>query len=404
MGSKRSLAPAIGELISARHPDAIILDAFSGMCAVGTEVSAKHTLYTNDIHLFAETIARALFVAQEPKPTSLNAKDELTDDINENAVALKNVFSKDVSDEEIAIARAMNGQWSRLRRLYEDASNNIYPISVSGMHDIVSYRDNPNLFPYCLFVRYFTQGYFSFQQAIEIDSIRYAISKSSKDRRAFYLAALLQAVSHCSASSGHFAQFLAPRDSKNTKYIARIRSRSVLERFWKALDEFRLPDCLDRSRNKTFQRDAVELLDAAELHDQNLVIYADPPYSRAQYSRYYHVLETLVLYDYPECTGKGRYRNGRFNTGFSRKTSVVGEFDKFLSRAAELGAETYISYPTNGLLEKVGHKLYDIMSEYFTNVERVEHTLLQHSTLGGAPGSSSVPTYEEIYYASGKKR
>jgi adenine-specific DNA methylase len=30
------------------------------------------------------------------------------------------------------------------------------------------------------------------------------------------------------------------------------------------------------------------------------IVYADPPYTRYHYSRYYHVLETIALRDFPE--------------------------------------------------------------------------------------------------------
>ena len=33
------------------------------------------------------------------------------------------------------------------------------------------------------------------------------------------------------------------------------------------------------------------------------IVYIDPPYNSRQYSRFYHVLETLTLLDNPELTG-----------------------------------------------------------------------------------------------------
>ena len=43
----------------------------------------------------------------------------------------------------------------------------------------------------------------------------------------------------------------------------------------------------------------------------------DAPNKREEYSRYYHILETLVKYDYPSSVGKGRIPDKRQNHRFS---------------------------------------------------------------------------------------
>jgi hypothetical protein len=67
MGSKRALAPSIAYKISEDHPRSVVLDVFAGMCAVGTELAPRHPVFTNDIHVFAQVVADALFVA-DPIP------------------------------------------------------------------------------------------------------------------------------------------------------------------------------------------------------------------------------------------------------------------------------------------------------------------------------------------------
>ena len=42
-----------------------------------------------------------------------------------------------------------------------------------------------------------------------------------------------------------------------------------------------------------------EVLAKAEVANNVDLIYIDPPYTNAHYSRFYHILETLVDYDYP---------------------------------------------------------------------------------------------------------
>src|SRR5207253_2965645 len=83
-----------------------------------------------------------------------------------------------------------------------------------------------------------------------------------------------------------------------------------------------------RARNRVLCTNALTLwsdLDAAQL--RGAVIYADPPYSKDHYSRYYHVLETLVRYDYPSAAGAGRYRPDRYSTPFSLRRQAPAAFN-----------------------------------------------------------------------------
>lgn len=130
-----------------------------------------------------------------------------------------------------------------------------------------------------------------------------------------------------------------------------------------------------------------------------LVVYADPPYSRAQYSRYYHLLETLILYDYPEISGKGRYRSDRFHTDFSRTSRVANEMGRFLRSVASTGATLYLSYPTNGLFHRAENDLLSLLQTTFNEAHLVRSISANHSTLGGSPGSAAVSVTEELYYA-----
>ena len=85
-----------------------------------------------------------------------------------------------------------------------------------------------------------------------------------------------------------------------------------------------------RSRNRVFAQDANSLLaELCHLPDRPAVIYADPPYTDDQYSRYYHLYETLLYYDYPEALGTGRYRPDRFRSQYSLKTRRPRRNDLF---------------------------------------------------------------------------
>lgn len=60
-----------------------------------------------------------------------------------------------------------------------------------------------------------------------------------------------------------------------------------------------------------------------------MAVYLDAPYTRDEYSRYYHVLETLVRYGYPASIGRGRVPvkgEDRFSSDlFTRDASRMAE-------------------------------------------------------------------------------
>jgi adenine-specific DNA-methyltransferase len=402
MGSKRSLAPMIADVISKSHPDAIVVDAFAGTCAIGTAVAARHRVFANDVHAFAEVIARTLLVTKVPTPLPSEARSDLRRRFDRNMTALKDVIHSRMEREERVIAgvKRRNG-WKDLVAFNSAELEMSVPRRFTSLPSLRWYRQNPSQAPYSLFSRYFASSYFSIRQAAEIDSLRFAIDRGPDEKRDIYLFALLHALSFCAATPGHFAQFFVPRDESNTLYVGRIRKRSVVSFFNDALIQFSKPRCVNREANRVFRDDATDFLKhlAASKRKSSLVIYADPPYSRAQYSRYYHVLETLVLYDYPKATGKGRYRDSRFETDFSRKARVVEAMTDFVQAAAATGGSLYLSYPKNGLVYQAGGDIISILKQHYRKARITASVELNHSTMGAAPGTASIQVLEDVYHA-----
>ena len=91
------------------------------------------------------------------------------------------------------------------------------------------------------------------------------------------------------------------------------------------------------------------------LHAVDLV-YADPPYTRDHYSRYYHVLETMALRDEPEVStttirtggvaapSRGLYRAERHQSPFCIKSAAPGAFDLLFRTVAQAGKPLLLSY------------------------------------------------------------
>ena len=84
------------------------------------------------------------------------------------------------------------------------------------------------------------------------------------------------------------------------------------------------------------------------------VVYADPPYTRDHYSRFYHVLETIALGDEPGVTKvsiRGRtaptravYRLGRHQSPFSIVSQAPVAFEELFALVAERDSSLVLSY------------------------------------------------------------
>jgi len=203
--------------------------------------------------------------------------------------------------------------------------------------------------PYSLFTFYFAGIFFSAEQCKEIDSLRYAIDlMTSTRKRDFYLACLLYAVSYGSSSFGHFAQ---PRNT--TSEVVRLRKRSIKNLFFRRVKDLKIQK--NEKRNYCFSMNYDRLFKNKrflELSKKIGTIYLDPPYTEANYSRFYHVLETLVKYDYPENRHKGLYRGKRFISSFTRKNEVEDSFRRVISFAHKIKSNLVISYSNTGLITK----------------------------------------------------
>ncbi len=59
------------------------------------------------------------------------------------------------------------------------------------------------------------------------------------------------------------------------------------------------------------------------------VVYIDPPYSSKQYSRFYHVIETIVKWTKPELFGEARKPNPE-NISEYCKSTAINAFDDLI--------------------------------------------------------------------------
>jgi adenine-specific DNA-methyltransferase len=400
MGTKRQLAPAVADVLCSAQRG-IVLDVFSGMCAVGTEIAGRRQVWNNDAQLFASKVAEAFFTSQDLLPTLSCTVELLFNDYEMNLHALRQIHDFHLAEERKAIeSRKINRLLNYLKRF-----GNEY-LSIERIKERAYLSTVPDTFPYRLFSSTYADSYFGMQQCIQIDSIAYAIDQNFKreiitnDQRNWLLIALGQSMIRVSNTTGHFAQYLQLKECNLAFYLSQ-RKRSVWEEFISCIS-YNSPVGVVRwrKRNRVFNQDTIELLRSLRSYPTKpSAIYADPPYTDDQYSRYYHVYETLIKYDYPQVSGKGRYRSDRFRSTFSLKGHVATAFELLAGNAAALGADLIVSYPTNGLLHDIGKSPEHFLRRHYNKVEvtySIEH---EHSTLGASKGAAKAPVTEIIYWA-----
>lgn len=385
MGTKRPLAPLVSDLAADCQVGAC-LDLFAGMCAVGQQLAPTRQIWSNDLQAFASLVAKTQFCSAEGAPDIDSVQSLLADAFHRQMALMEAEYASALLCERNALASA---DCDALLATFEAR---IFLANRVQAGSGARYR---------LFSERYGGTYFGIRQCAEIDGIRCAIDAivRSDELREWCLVALCAAISRCASTTGHFAQPLAPKLSNLTKLINQ-RARSVWDEFISAIGRLSAFGTQQwRSRNRIFQADAISLMrDAGELAEVGLV-YADPPYTSDQYSRYYHLYETLILYDYPAARGRGLYRDGRAVSSFSHSTKVRGAMDRLIASARNIGADLILSYPSNGLLTSSREQIVGMIREHYGREPDVVPLVHSHSTMGASKGSATRQVVEILYRA-----
>lgn len=187
------------------------------------------------------------------------------------------------------------------------------------------------------------------------------------------------AMSYNSQSTGHYAQYRDATNLSSKTDILIYRQKEILPFFknkFKTLQNF-----LDNNSliHKVTSLDYLYCLDQIE---SNSLVYADPPYAFVHYSRFYHALETLVKYDYPEVNYKGRYRTDRHQSPFCKRTEVNQAFAKMFAKIKTKNSSLILSYSNTGMItldEIIDIAQKNLGNNYSINFKEVAHN---HSTMG----------------------
>jgi adenine-specific DNA-methyltransferase len=423
LGSKLRIAEPIRNLLREVDPRLRpVCDLFAGSGTVASALASSRDVVAADIQEYSRVICSAVL-----KPAHLT-RDDIQKLITE---ATNSTFYRDlkwaldplISQEQIRIASAVHGKLDGICALLENSplalaigGDQSLKIAIAETRRRLKSSQN-DIGGNAVTVRQFGGVYFSYLQAVQLSTLLTCVKTLMPQWQDAALAAVMSTASEVVNTVGkQFAQPLQIRDGAGkakphliTK-IARDRQLDVFAIFSLWLERYGSLPKSDRA-HKAICSDYLATLDR---HCQNVgVVYADPPYTRDHYSRYYHVLETMCLNDDPKISyGKidgairplrGIYRTDRHQSPFCIKTQAPAAFEKMFSKVRDLGVPLVLSYsplPNSSKPRPRVMTIDDISAiarRFFKKVDRLAIKGIIHNKLNTVKLNSEVSANAEIF-------
>lgn len=322
-----------------------VLDIFTGTgCVAEMFKKNGYKVYANDVENYAYNISNTLL----KNSYKINSKRiESNYKINKNAIEVlyKDLLEKEetyLENKDSLIIDFNNNLPKVWKRDFKIEINNIM---IKTQDDL---NNNINKIPFCLFTLYYSGIYFGLKQSIQIDSIRYAIEQEPEKDRSVLLTCLYYAMKEASFSKdGHMAQPL--NQTKNTKRLFDVRNKDIYELFNNKLNDFKAIE-EHNIEGEAFNKQFIDLINEDKIIDNVGFIYADPPYTDMQYSRYFHLLTTITNYCYPDMTYKngelttGLYADNRFQSNISSRSKSLDELTELINFSSKNNITLCFSY------------------------------------------------------------
>lgn len=390
MGTKCRLTPFVREAVMKLRRKGPAADLFCGMGSVVSCLAPDVSVVANDILGFPTAFARARFTDSQHQPVP-RVEAQLHSYFRSCQSLLLAEFERRLANEEAAIEKGADNLLEYMWYAPHVGNSRRYR-SLAQFANKAKGRAR-----YKLVTLYFSSGYFSTAQAIDLDALRYAIDMTASEvERDWLLSAWISAASLVINSPGHTAQFLKPNNETVFDRIVSQWSRPIWPTFMQQLAVLKPTGNQKwRKSNRVINKDAIRALDDS-LIERVSVVYADPPYTKDSYARFYHLYETLYRYDYPESKGAGRYPSERVDSIFSKRETVALAFTELAKKVRDLGVPLVLSYPSHGLLIKTGIRPEEILSDFFKSI-RVRALPHTHSTMGASAGKNSKKVLEKLY-------
>lgn len=423
LGNKSRILATIETVVDVVAPEgARVCDLFAGSGVVSRRLARRHPVIAADIQEYSRVLSSALLnPARDP---------DLSSRVIEMARPQeKRMMSSQLCvliDHEVrAIDDALSGNARNLAAIVEHGSlwRSQHRVGDPGagreLADLMAQACTAvDSGPGAVITRYYGGIYFSYEQAVAIDSLAAAARCLGPQERDTAIAAILSVASELVATVGsHFAQPIRAKGSDGSlklsllKGVAAKRLRSVECAFGEWLCRYQSLQIV--GYNHEVQREDFRTV-LATLPEDTAAVYADPPYTRDHYSRFYHVLETLALGDEPGVSmmtlggtvqpSRALYRRERHQSPFCIRSQVIPAFRSLFAGAAVRKTPVVLSYspfspgtaarPMTRLVSV--SDLVDLAGEYFDEVRVESAGPVTHSKLNADRLNAAASNEAEI--------
>ena len=412
LGSKLRLVDAIKNTVDKVDPSkGRLCDLFSGSGVVSSIFAADRCVTSVDVQEYSRVLCSAIL---NPAPLDHSDALSIATDISNSSLIQRLcwAFRPLLNHEQESLAEAIDGNIDPLAEILESgpliACFNNREIDRSEKYknatlETIKRFKNENLVssPDSITSRYYGGIFFSYKQSLYMDACISYAHNSTEEYKNILLSAALSTASQISNTVGNqFAQPLRPRDKngriKNdfVQKVKRDRSIEVIPAYLKMLQNITaLP--VTQHKHYSLTGDYIDILNK---HGSTFsCIYADPPYTRDHYSRYYHVLETLCLRDNPEISNvkrngvvsisRGVYRKNRHQSPFCIRSRAIEAFESLFTKVNELQIPLVLSYSPHewgdGTHPRVVsvNQILSLAKEIFSAVDMVPINEVSHSLL-----------------------
>lgn len=327
MGSKKQLLDFVIQGIQDSYLGGYVCDLFAGSASIAGALRNSVPVFSNDIQSYSSFLS-ATYLADyhwEENPNLLN----------------------EIIEKASTRAQSFFSAYPSLNFNYENEMNlDEFQKIEKDQQELIS--SDFSKFDYHLFTKYYSGTYWSFTQCVWIDSLR-AVADEYKNTTYYFpiISSIMFAMSYNSQSTGHYAQYRDPNTIQSMNDIKIYRQKEILPYFQRKFEEFQ--GVLGRN-TYDHKVTALDYLDCLDIIEPHTTVYADPPYCFVHYSRFYHAIETLVRYDYPDVKYKGRYRTDRHQSPFCIRTKVKSAFEDMFKKIKLKEANLVLSYSNTGMI------------------------------------------------------
>lgn len=420
LGSKQRLAEVIADVMVEVSPNSgRVADLFAGSGVVSHVLGMQRPVTAVDVQAYSQSLTKALLMGH-PEDFSVVSGSDFMGKVAEVTHQLRCLAKPLLDLEDAAIDAARHGNAADLVQLMEFGSLAVHhqrpltecPTAIANhlkkVHKaMIASQFKPGDMTATL---YFGGPYFAYSQAIVLDAIHLAALTLPTASRDCVQAAMLSTASEIVNTVGkQFAQPMRLQKADGSipplllQRALRDRTSDTIMTFSRWVEKWKayLP--------RTHAEHRVECGDVIDFVSKDrscTAFYADPPYTIDHYSRFYHVLETLIRRDSPRLDEikkggeptvmRGVYRTGRHQSRFCIPSEAPAAFDRLMAATAGRQAPLVLSY--SPFDEKEGHRprllllddLVNLAKRHYRKVELMEVSEHSHRKLNAKAANLSI--------------